>query len=362
MQTDVLIIGQGICGTMLSWWLERAGMSYFVIDEPLAGSASRVASGVINPVTGRRIVKTWMIEDLMPFALTVYEDMGKAFDRRFITQKNTIDFFPTPQMRNAYRQRYEEDQEYLLPLSDAVDWNAFFHYDFGFGEINPCYLVDLKELLASFRTRLIDQGRLAEERFNTGNLRTEEYNIQYQDIQCQYLVFCDGAGGRTNPYFKDLPFAPNKGEALLVEIRGLPAAKIFKKGINLVPVSTDLFWVGSSYEWEFADEKPSAAFLEKMTAVLKEWLKMPFRITDHLSSVRPATLERRPFVGMHPLHSRIGILNGMGTKGCSLAPYFARQLSVHLADHAAIDPQADVRRFSGILTRSASGKNAGGQP
>jgi len=60
MQVDVLIIGQGICGTMLSWWLEKAGMSYVVADDPKPDSASRVAAGVINPVTGRRMVKTWM--------------------------------------------------------------------------------------------------------------------------------------------------------------------------------------------------------------------------------------------------------------------------------------------------------------
>ncbi|HEY8971175.1 MAG TPA: FAD-dependent oxidoreductase, partial [Puia sp.] len=86
-------------------------------------------------------------------------------------------------------------------------------------------------------------------------------------------------------------------------------------------------------------------------ALLRDWLKPSFRILDHIASVRPATLERRPFVGFHPLHPPVGILNGMGTKGCSLAPYFAHQLVQHMTHGKPIRPDADVRRFTKILSR-----------
>ena len=79
--------------------------------------------------------------------------------------------------------------------------------------------------------------------------------------------------------------------------------------------------------------------------------QMPFTIVDQLASVRPATLERRPFVGLHPKYPRVGILNGMGTKGCSLAPFFARQLVQHVMNGSPITVEADVRRFSKILSR-----------
>ena len=92
-------------------------------------------------------------------------------------------------------------------------------------------------------------------------------------------------------------------------------------------------------------------FREKTEQLLKDWLKIPFKIIDHLSGIRPATLERRPFVGLHPLHPNIGILNGMGTKGCSLAPFFANQLVDHLLHNKPITPEADIKRFSKILAR-----------
>lgn len=80
-------------------------------------------------------------------------------------------------------------------------------------------------------------------------------------------------------------------------------------------------------------------------------LKHPFKIIDHLSSVRPTNLERRPFVGTHPIYNNIGIFNGMGTKGCSLSPYFADEFTQFLLYGKAINPLADVKRFEKVLSR-----------
>ncbi|WP_431217771.1 FAD-dependent oxidoreductase [Puia sp. P3] len=126
---------------------------------------------------------------------------------------------------------------------------------------------------------------------------------------------------------------------------------VFKKGISLAPWQDGFYWVGSSYEWSFETDGPTAAFRERTDLLLKNWIKLPFRIVDHFASVRPATVERRPFVGFHPVYSRVGILNGMGTKGCSLAPYFARQLAQHIVGGSPIRPDADVRRFTKLLSR-----------
>ncbi len=72
---------------------------------------------------------------------------------------------------------------------------------------------------------------------------------------------------------------------------------------------------------------------------------------DHKAAIRPATLERRPFVGFHPQQSNVGILNGMGTKGSSLAPFFAHQLAQHIVYGFPIAPEADVHRFNRILSK-----------
>ena len=104
-QTDILIIGQGICGTFLSRELERAGVSHLVIDEERPDTASRAAAGLINPVTGRRIVKTWMIDELLPFAKNAYRQIGETLGGSYMEPVSVVDFFPTPQMRIAFLDR-----------------------------------------------------------------------------------------------------------------------------------------------------------------------------------------------------------------------------------------------------------------
>ncbi|HEY4290177.1 MAG TPA: FAD-binding oxidoreductase [Puia sp.] len=351
-QVDVLIIGQGICGTILSLELERAGLSYLVIDESRPFSASRAAAGLINPVTGRRLVTTWMIDKLLTFAQERYGQLATVLGSSFLEKVHVTDFFPTAQMRLAFLRRLEEDGSYLSLPENEQNWSSCFHYELGFGIISPCYLVDLPGLLTATRKRMLAQGILREEWFESGDLEVGG-EVRYQDIEARRIVFCDGVGSFAGPYFSRLPFAPNKGEVLIVDIPELKGTErtIFKKGISLAPWQEGLYWVGSSYEWSFETAGPTEGFRQKTEMALKEWLKLPFRVVDHIAAVRPATLERRPFVGFHPLYPAVGILNGMGTKGCSLAPYFARQLVDYLAKGSPIQPDADILRFTKVLSR-----------
>jgi len=130
----------------------------------------------------------------------------------------------------------------------------------------------------------------------------------------------------------------------------LPNQTIYKQGINIVPWGDDYFWIGSSHEWSYDNLHPTPLFRQKIENQLKHWLKLPFTFVDHLASERPATVERRPFVGLHPTSPQVGILNGMGTKGCSLAPFFAKQLSDHLIENKPLYAEADVSRFKRILS------------
>lgn len=346
---DYLIIGQGLCGTWLSYYLLKAGKKVMVVDNNQPHTASRIASGVINPVTGRRIVRTWRIEELLPFAIDAYAEMGSALGVTLANSSSVLDFHPSLQMKEAFEKRLNEEQEYLHTASQE-EWQPYFNFFFGVGKVEPCLLVDINTLLTTWRKHLREKQSLLEESFDLSSCTVREDEIVYHNIIAGKVIFCDGVTCFDNSFFKNLPFAPNKGEAIIARIEGLPRHNIYKHGISIVPWQNDLSWIGSSYEWSFSDTAPTAAFREKMTRLLKNWLKLTFEIVDHLASVRPATLERRPFVGLHPAHPAVGILNGMGTKGCSLAPFFAKQLALHLTQGEPIYADADVKRFIRTLS------------
>ncbi len=348
---EVLIVGQGMAGTWLSWWLWKAGISFHLIDKPVPDGASMRAAGLINPVTGRRMVTTWMIDELMSFASDAYSEIGKFLEDSFINEISLIDLFPSVQMLQAFTKRFDEDKTYLQPGDDHDKYSAWFRYDFGWGAIRPSALVNTENLLIRWRAWLKKKDLLNESVFEISHLHTHDQWIEYSGTRYRYIIFCDGKSSAQNPFFNKLPFALNKGEGLLVRIDGLPGGLVFKKGMSLVPYRENIYWLGSSYEWSFDDDQPSANFRKIADGWLSHNLKIPYTIVEHFAAIRPATLERRPFIGFHPLNPRIGILNGLGTKGCSLAPFFAKQLVNKLTGEGSINPLADIERFEKILRR-----------
>ena len=354
MQVSIIIIGQGLCGTWLSYYLKQAGISFVVIDKTQSQTASKIASGIINPVTGRRLVKTWLIDEVMPFAINAYQNFKtpeNPSNHQLITKQNVLDFFSAPDVEIAFNKRLAEDADYLTAVSDTANWRQYFNFDFGAGQIEPCYLADVNGLLAVWRKYLGKENLLIEAHFNDAELIVTDEGIRYQNIEAKKIIYCNGITAAQSKYFNRLPFAANKGEALIAEIPDLPATHIFKKGMSLVPWKPGQYWIGSTYQWKFENELPTAIFREQATAWLESFCKMPFIIVDHLAAVRPATIERRPFVGFHPVHNRVGIFNGMGTKGVSLAPYFAHQFAGYLSAQNPLQADVDILRFEKILSR-----------
>jgi glycine/D-amino acid oxidase-like deaminating enzyme len=352
MTVEYIIVGQGICGTMLSWFLHKEGKSFLVIDENKEITSSKVAAGLINPITGRRYVTSWMIEELIPFAQQTYTSIGTYLENTFIKEKGAIDFFTSPQMRDAFVNRITEDDTYLHTYPDQNHFNQYFNYDFGCGLVHPAFVTNLSELLQAWRIELLNQKAILDEQFDINELKVTTDGIQYRSFTAQKIIFCDGITAMSNPWFELLPFSANKGEALIIHSEHLTDEHIFKKGMILAPLAEqNMYWVGSNYQWEFEDDKPTEKFYQQTFQHLKNWLKVPFEVVAHRAAVRPATVERRPFVGLHPHQPAIGILNGMGTKGTSLAPFFANQLVQHLVHGLPITPEADVHRFSRILAK-----------
>jgi glycine/D-amino acid oxidase-like deaminating enzyme len=352
MAPRYLLVGQGLSGTLLSWFLYREGIPFLLIDEARPHTASHTAAGVINPVTGRRYHQSWMIDTIMPFAISTYHEMEQALQTKLVHEKTIIDFFPTPEARNLFVEKIGAGEAYLHAYPEQNDFNPYFQYEFGCGEIRPAYAIHVARLLSTWRNQLQEKGLLREEAFDTAALEVNRDGARYADLSVEKIIFCEGTAALANPWFERLPFAPNKGEALVVELEGPLYGHIYKKGMMLVPLPEEnQYWLGSNFRWDTEDPSPTETFLLQAKALLDRWVKPSYRILEQRAAIRPATVERRPFVGLHPQQQAVGILNGMGTKGTSLAPFFANGLVQHLVQGLPLAVEADVRRFARILSR-----------
>src|SRR5438477_5336020 len=115
MKVDCLIVGQGIAGTMLAWFLQKQGKSFFIIDEYNPSSSSQVAAGIIHPITGRRIVKTWMADTLIPFAKNTYKEIEDFFSLTFFQELPVIELVDSVKEYNDWlaRSASEEMKGYI---------------------------------------------------------------------------------------------------------------------------------------------------------------------------------------------------------------------------------------------------------
>jgi glycine/D-amino acid oxidase-like deaminating enzyme len=352
MEVDFLIVGKGLCGTLLGRCLVQAGRSVVVIDDGSPQAASRVAGGIINPVTGKRLVRSWMTDELLPFARTAYRQIEDELGVPVLKESSILDFFANNEQRGIFSDRVAEHVADLSIKTNEQEWASYFRFNYGIGEIKPSLLVDIGLLINGWGTILKEKATVIEAAFSWDECLVEADGVLYKEIRAKKMICCEGAGGGLNPYFGQLPWSKDKGEAIIAAIPGLPRAHIFKQEFAIVPWKEDLFWIGATHDWKYTNMLPTTAFRKRVEVQLGYWLKLPYEIKDHIVAARPANLERKPFVGLHPKYPSIGILNGMGGKGVSMAPYFAHQLAGHLLHGGAISPEVDVRRFAGILKRS----------
>lgn len=351
MHIDCIIVGQGLCGTLLSYELMKAGKTVLVIDDAQPYTAGKVASGLINPVTGMRVAKSWMIDELLPVAVDMYTELQQQLGISIINRLSILEFHPDIKHRDTFNERIPQYPEHLTNNLNDAEWTQLFNYHYGVGEVTSSMIIDIRTLQAKWRATLKSTGALLEEHFAEQELEATDNSVRYKDITSDKIIFCDGAAGLNNKWFSLLPFSLNKGEILLASIPGLPRNHVYKHSLKIAPWEDDLFWVGTSFEWTFDNVNTTETFRQRTEWQLNNWLKLPYIIQDQWASVRPATVDHKPFAGFHPLHPNIGILNGMGAKGCSQAPYFARSLADNIISGTPIHREADIARYKRVLSR-----------
>lgn len=343
---DYIIIGQGIAGSMLAWFLLISGRKVLVIDEFNRQSASQVASGMINPVTGKRLVKSWRFDELFPFAKDAYGQLEKDMGIKIFSEEVICRIFSNKEDSIFFRQKMESGElpEYVKPLK--VIPSFFNDTALGGVEISAAWHLNYSALLSSMRKFFTEGKMLLNEQFQFEQLELRDGIVSYKGMEAAKIIFCEGSRAGVNPYFKWLPFNLAKGEVLTVAMDGFPEDRIWRKSVFILPLGGKRFKVGATYQWDFIDEYPSAGAEEELTSRLRSAVNLPFEIIRHDAAVRPTVVDRRPLIGMHPACNQLGVFNGLGTKGALLAPFFAHQFANYLNDGSPLYPEVNISRFS----------------
>lgn len=347
LKVDYLIIGQGLAGTLLTHFALQKGKTVLVLNEVDKHTPSQIASGVMNPITGRRYVKSWKYEELYPFALATYQALSEQFNRPFFKPQNILRSLLTVKDENDFWARSSDIgyQQYMKSDPDTGIYPSFTKAVQGFGELHQSGRIEIPLLIQTYRNYLLEQNLLIETTVNLADLDVQEDCVKYKDIVAEKVIFCEGSKAVNNPYFSYLPYNFAKGEVIIVKIPGFEATKILKNRLFLIPIEKDIYWIGATYDNDFDHAKPTEsglAYLEKRLATI---ITVPYTILEHHAAVRPTTKDRRPFLGQHSTFKNLFIFNGLGAKGASLAPYFTHQMVNYLEGEAELNPEVNITRY-----------------
>jgi glycine oxidase len=344
---EVLIVGQGIAGTLMAHQFLKRGVKAMVVDEQAASSSSLVAAGIINPITGRNFNKTWEFGRLWNYLVPFYQELEKLLETKLFHSCSIHRALPNAKEFNDWSMRSQDPDIHYL-VNNAPNLDQFKHKIKlpEFCSAFPGARVDTAKMVTLYREYLKRHGLFLDQCFQYSDLSIEKDCLVYQGIQFKFIVFAEGHKASLNPYFKALPFRPFKGQILELTMFSHGFTDILKNQLFFVPLNEDKVWVGTENTHHPINDNVEDSITQKLMDQCAHLLEtQDWEPKESRAAIRPAISDRRPILGAHPLWKNIFIFNGLGSKGTSLGPYFSEVLYQHMLIGAPLPAEVDIQRF-----------------
>ncbi len=349
-EVDLLVIGQGLAGSALAMRALQRNYKVLVMDEPGRNITSRVAAGLFNPVTGRKMSKTWLADELFPSLHRYYTEVEQLTGERFFYPMPIYRAFGSAEEQNEWMGKSAGDayDAYIDSVSTGPAFGDNVNDRQGGMTLKQCGYLDTQRYLDAVREHLTTRAGYIEHRFDPLKLEIGLTHVRYgaRPVRARKIVFCQGVHGASNPWFGTLPVRSLKGEFLTIQCE-LENSVILNRGVYMVPGPWVGEWrVGATFNRDDHQPDASAWARQELTRKLEDLIRLPYRVTGQQWGFRPTTPDRRPLLGAHPKHESLIIFNGLGTKGVSLAPYFSEVLIRWMEGDGMINKEADLSRFN----------------
>lgn len=325
-----LIVGQGLAGTCLAWHLWWRGVPFHVMDDDRGGS-SRIAAGLINPITGKHFEPSKNFPSALPAATSFYRKVAGA-----ITENH---WHPLRLVRLADQKAEWEKIQSKLQRPDVRPWIESIQSSPPAGWIGAVTLrgaarLDTRGFLDASRDYFLQRGFFS----------NRVWDPATTTHSATKTVLCDGAAGiltgRTGQH------RCAKGEILTIRMKRPVDHIRIGAGGWLVPVGPHEAKVGSTYEWNRLDNEPTEDGLEILLAKAGRLCDCTFDVIAHEAAIRPILRRSEPLIGL--LDSGHWAFNGLGSKGSLHAPSTAAVLADCLLTGAEPPAEMNLRNHRKI--------------
>lgn len=327
----VAIIGQGLAGTALAWQLRLRNVACVVIDRGERVTASRIAAGLMTPITGPRLNLQGGWQADWTAAAAFYRDVQQLTGQDFFFEQPAVRLHSAAAEVELLARRQLDPQFTALTTAVQPPFDERqIHAPWGGFQMTAGRL-DCQRYLKTSRDAFSKDCMLVEAAINV-NDRVVESNdgvlLPEAGLQCRIVVLCQGFVAASVSRTSHLKFLPAKGEILTLCIPEFEETRsLHHQGWLATAGTPNHFLTGATFEWKQLDCQPTTAARVELQERLARFLKLPVEVVDQQAAVRPTMSDTQPVADWLPGSTNIAVLNGLGTRGALTAPRLAARLA-----------------------------------
>ena len=351
-QVDLAVVGGGLAGCAMVWQAIRRGLSVAMIDLQSNISSSRVAAGLVTPITGSRLALSWRYPEYFQAADELYRFAELKLQASFWSVAPALRIFSSDSERDLFEDRWAKP-EFLEPnpsihvqrVSQGQHPNLAAPHG-GF-LMSPAARLATEVYLDSTRRMLDAQGLLYESLLDLDqDLVLSEHAIRFPSLNlcAQRVCLAQGVAARSNRWFGSLALHPARGDILKIASKSPSIEHVVHREGWIVPLGAQEFLLGATYARGAQDcQIDSQVGISAREELLRRWYAFfhspapSIEIIQQRAAVRPASYDRHPLIGSHGEHSNLFCINGLGSKGSLMAPRLAQLLLDHVEFGSPID-------------------------
>lgn len=318
MKRSVAIVGGGIAGVCLSYFLSEKGADVTLFDpQGIAGGASGVSTGLLHPFPGKKALRS---QDA---------DLGMAATFELIEIVERELGIEVAKRTGIFRPAVFDHQKENFSLRALQDEDAIWCEKSPFGE--GIWI----EKGATVFTEAFLKGLFTLSQRKGAKLIYEKVACLEELSSYDKVILAMGEKTLEFPLCKNLPLKVTKGQTLLCEWKEPLAFSLVSMGHISPTQNPRLSQVGSTYEHGFLDLLPdpkvALSLIEKVAHFYPDAKNL--KVEEIRSGARIS-----PIAGYLPLIEKVGkntwVFTGLGSRGMLYAALYARKLSQKIEQEA----------------------------
>lgn len=362
----IVVVGRGLAGAMVAWKFHERGcrVEWWGSDSPCA---SKVAAGMFNPVSFRRVVEVWNarehLAEMRTTMLGLESDLG--LKGKLLHDVPVVKLFANGDYRDTWDARWAEEHgvcKWAHSGEDLAQTNfSSLEGPAGVGRVHASGWVNVPLLLDALEAKFKALSAWIDRKWSVADGVPEG---------AQAVVDCRGVGAADELREVGIHINPNHGDVLTLStpLSGEgsldTSGHTVNKGKWLLPTKTQSgrqHWrLGATYSWHRMTDAPDVGAEQELRLHMSKAFDssgaaamMGANLEAHQAGLRPASPDRRPTVGPWPKQGPgVLMLNGLGTRGVLIAPSMAKHLVSWWLDGVELPKEVLAERFKSVRMSS----------